>query len=276
MLKKFKPKGEYLYVGLFVISSFAISINPIKHISGNNNIIVNAKNDVITSETSSVFNEDGLHQSKLSTKLLTKLKDSIFSAKESFLEPISKTDLATLDNGREKYTYLKLDNIFNHAEYHHIFFEDKKINLVQARNLADFISSTYKIKLDVAETIVLNVYKEATKHNLDPLLMLSLIESESSYQKNSISVVGAVGLTQVYPIYHEDKISKLKNHNLDLWSIQGNIMIGSLILREYIDLSKGNVALALQRYNGSSRDSTLKYSTKIFSFREKLEQVAKI
>ena len=30
MLKKFRPKGEYLYVGLFVISLTAISYNPIQ------------------------------------------------------------------------------------------------------------------------------------------------------------------------------------------------------------------------------------------------------
>lgn len=266
MLKKFRTKGEYLYVGLFVISSFAISYNPIQqYISDRSKI----ETEVVSTE---LKDED---KSLLKSNISFRLKDSFFDFKDNLLSSLSKKELPILDKSNDKYKYLNLDSIFKNKEYHSMFFENKKANLNQARKLADFISSTYKIDLPTAETIVLNTYNEAIKNNLDPLLILSIIEGESSYQKNSVSVVGAVGLTQVFPIYHGKKIENLKKHNLDIFSIKGNVMVGTLIIREYIDLYNGNITKALQKYNGSSSDETLKYSNKIFAFKDRLEKVAK-
>lgn len=175
-----------------------------------------------------------------------------------------------------KYTFLTVNNLYNNKEYHDLFFTDKKADLKTMRKLSSYISEKYKIQLEISEQIVLNTYKESVLRNIEPLLLLSLIGTESSYQSKSISGMGAVGLTQVMPVYHTSKIQNLKKENLDLWSISGNIKLGSEILKEYLDLSNGNMIFALQRYNGSLNDKSQTYSKKIFTELSSLEQVASL
>lgn len=268
MLKKFGAKGEYLYVGLFVISCFAVSYNPIQYINDKPEYIRKPNQDTNNEQPNIASNNLTISQ-KVNKQIVN--FEGILS---STFAHVSKNSLPSLEN--KNYRYLTLDNLYKSEEYHHMFFEDKKVDLLTVRRLADYISSTYKINLDTSELIVLDTYKESINNGLEPLLMLSLIGTESSYRKDSVSVVGAIGLTQVYPIFHSNKIDKLKKQNLDLWSIKGNIKVGSSIFKEYIDLSNGNIANALQRYNGSLGDNTFKYSNKVFSKKTVLENVAKL
>ena len=78
-------------------------------------------------------------------------------------------------------------------------------------------------------------------------LLLGLIAKESSFNKNAISTHGAVGLTQVMPRYHQDKI---KGRSLN--NIKTSIEVGSRVLRDCLTRSKGNTRLALGCYNGAT------------------------
>lgn len=131
--------------------------------------------------------------------------------------------------------------------------------------LATYISQQYDVPMPNAEKIVYSTFAEASKKNLDPTLVLSLIHSESTFKQFSKSSAGAVGLTQIMPRVHRAKITELLSGKTDIWSITGNIKVGTQILREYVDLAGGNVKKALQMYNGSSRDSKYKYSNKILA-----------
>lgn len=143
----------------------------------------------------------------------------------------------------------------------------KKINA-----LSDFIASKYKVGIVEARQIVESVIFESEKKNINPSLTLSIIAVESGFNKSAKSHVGASGLTQVMPHIHRDKISK---HGVNIWSINGNIKIGTEILAEYIKSANGNVVRALQMYNGSSKDKTLKYSRKVISLVSSFEDKAK-
>lgn len=145
----------------------------------------------------------------------------------------------------------------------------KKIKKMQ--RMALYISNTYKQPLKNAEIIVYNSYVEAEKKNLDPTLVLSLIDVESTFNQYSKSGAGAVGLTQIIPSIHKNKIAKLEHK--DIWSIPGNIELGTQILREYIDISRGNVADALQRYNGSLGDESFSYSHKVLNKMHSLSRI---
>lgn len=148
----------------------------------------------------------------------------------------------------------------------------KKIQKMQ--KLASYISNTYDIPMKNAEKIVYTTFEESSKKNLEPMLVLSLIDNESRFQQHIKSPVGAVGLTQVMPKYHQAKIAELrKTEGTDIFSITGNIKIGTQILRDYINLAGGNLQKALQMYNGSPGDSKKKYSSKIMS---KMQEYAKI
>lgn len=142
-----------------------------------------------------------------------------------------------------------------------------KINKIQKmQKIASYISNTYKIPMKNAEKIVYTTFEESNKKNLEPMLVLSLIDSESGFQQHVKSPVGAVGLTQVMPKYHQAKIAELrKTDGTDIFSITGNIKVGTQILREYINLAGGNLQKALQMYNGSLNDSKKRYSSKIMS-----------
>ena len=89
---------------------------------------------------------------------------------------------------------------------------------------------------------------EASRAGLDPGLVLGLIQVESAYRKYAVSMVGARGYMQVMPFWTgvigDSDRSKL-------FHMQTNLRYGCSILRMYIDMERGDLYLALGRYNGS-------------------------
>ncbi|THC42132.1 lytic transglycosylase domain-containing protein [Massilia sp. Mn16-1_5] len=93
-----------------------------------------------------------------------------------------------------------------------------------------------------------SVWYEATRAGLDPGLVLGLIQVESAYRKYAVSIVGARGYMQVMPFW--TKVIG-DNDRRKLFHMQTNLRYGCSILRMYIDMERGNLYLALGRYNGS-------------------------
>ena len=92
------------------------------------------------------------------------------------------------------------------------------------------------------------VWYEATRAGLDPQMVLGLIQVESAFRKYAVSPVGARGYMQVMPFWTRvigDGDSK------KLFNMQSNLRYGCSILRLYVDMERGNLYLALGRYNGS-------------------------
>jgi len=89
---------------------------------------------------------------------------------------------------------------------------------------------------------------ESRRAGLDPALVLGLIQVESAFRKYAVSPVGAHGYMQVMPFWTrvigDGDRSKLFN-------MQTNLRFGCSILRMYLDMEKGDLYLALGRYNGS-------------------------
>jgi soluble lytic murein transglycosylase-like protein len=92
------------------------------------------------------------------------------------------------------------------------------------------------------------VWYESTRAGLDPGLVLGLIQVESAYRKYAISVAGARGYMQVMPFW--TKVIGDSDRRM-LFNMQTNLRYGCSILRMYIDMERGNLYLALGRYNGS-------------------------
>jgi soluble lytic murein transglycosylase-like protein len=89
---------------------------------------------------------------------------------------------------------------------------------------------------------------EARRAGLDPALVLGLIQVESAYRKYAVSSAGARGYMQVMPFW----TSVIGDHDRSkLFHMQTNLRYGCAILRMYLDMEKGNLFLALGRYNGS-------------------------
>jgi soluble lytic murein transglycosylase-like protein len=101
------------------------------------------------------------------------------------------------------------------------------------------------------------VHYESMRFNLDPDLVLALIEIESRFKIQAVSSVGAVGLMQIMPFWK----SVIGQESDSLFELRTNIRYGCLILRHYLDIERDQTARALARYNGSLADS--RYSSKV-------------
>lgn len=89
---------------------------------------------------------------------------------------------------------------------------------------------------------------ESTRAGLEPSLLLGLIQVESGFRKYAVSRAGALGYTQVMPFW-----ARLigDGHASRLFHMQTNLRFGCVILRHYLDLERGDMYMALGRYNGS-------------------------
>ena len=88
---------------------------------------------------------------------------------------------------------------------------------------------------------------EATRADLNPQMVLGLIEVESAFRQYAVSNVGANGLMQVMPFWQR----YIGNESHNLFDIRTNLRYGCTILRHYSNLENGNLHRALARYNGS-------------------------
>ncbi len=91
------------------------------------------------------------------------------------------------------------------------------------------------------------VHQEATQFDLDPMLVLALINVESNFDQFAISSAGALGLMQVMPFW---KLS-IGHPDDNLNDIATNLRYGCAILSLYMKKEKSDSTLALARYNGS-------------------------
>jgi soluble lytic murein transglycosylase-like protein len=92
------------------------------------------------------------------------------------------------------------------------------------------------------------VWYEAKRAGLDVSLVLGLIQVESNFRKFAVSSVGARGYMQVMPFWTrvlgDGDASRL-------FHMQTNLRFGCVILRHYLDRERGDLYMALGRYNGS-------------------------
>jgi soluble lytic murein transglycosylase-like protein len=92
------------------------------------------------------------------------------------------------------------------------------------------------------------VWYESRRAGLDPAMVLGLIQVESGFRKYAISKAGARGYMQVMPFWTRVVGDGQPSR---LFHMQSNLRYGCAILRMYIDMERGNLYLALGRYNGS-------------------------
>ena len=92
------------------------------------------------------------------------------------------------------------------------------------------------------------VWYESTRAGLEPSLLLGLVQVESGFRKYAVSIAGARGYTQVMPFW-----ARLigDGDTARLFNMQVNLRFGCTILRHYLGLERGDLFMALGRYNGS-------------------------
>ncbi len=101
---------------------------------------------------------------------------------------------------------------------------------------------------DDREEFLHTLWYEARRAGLSLSLVLGLIEVESAFRKYAISSAGARGYMQVMPFWTR---SIGDGNESTLFHTQTQLRFGCVILRYMMEREKGNLFLALGRYNGS-------------------------
>lgn len=108
--------------------------------------------------------------------------------------------------------------------------------------LARFVSEPEK-RLHLLRSI----HRAATQAELQPEVVLAVIEVESHFDRFAISHAGAQGIMQVMPFW-KNEIGRPEDNLMDL---ETNLRYGCTILKYYLDRAEGRIDEALARYNGS-------------------------
>lgn len=92
------------------------------------------------------------------------------------------------------------------------------------------------------------LWYESKRAGLEPSVVLGLVQVESGFRKYAISIAGARGYTQVMPFWARVIGDGDAGR---LFHMQTNLRFGCVILRHYLERERGDMYLALGRYNGS-------------------------
>lgn len=138
--------------------------------------------------------------------------------------------------------------------------------------LAEFLSKRYRVSSEAVERFIRLAYSAAQMTKLDPLLILAVMAVESSFNPIAESGMGAKGLMQVIPEFHQDKLKTPQGAALNVLDPETNIMVGAKVLREYAAKTGGDYVAALGLYGGTGAVQGNPYASKVLTERERLEE----
>ena len=138
--------------------------------------------------------------------------------------------------------------------------------------VAGAIARKYRISHAATREFVSTAYREGSGIGVDPLLIIAVMAIESRFNPVAQSAGGAVGLMQVIPRYHADKLDLA--HGASMLDPQANIRLGARVLKDYIRRG-GNDAAGLQLYNGASDDASNAYANRVLGERQRLRETVR-
>lgn len=106
------------------------------------------------------------------------------------------------------------------------------------------------------------VFRKSIEHDINPDLILALIEIESAFKPYSVSNRGAYGLMQInYKVWKDE----LKINASRIFDIEYNVELGIRILKNYLKVANGDLMKALHLYNNGYLYNNEKYKYKVIS-----------
>lgn len=140
------------------------------------------------------------------------------------------------------------------------------------RGALDYVTRRYRVSQEALLPIFEAAQVTAREHGLDPLLIVAVIGIESGFNPLAQSTMGALGLMQVMPRYHRDKVPQGAGNSPFLDPVI-NVQVGAQVLQEAIR-RHGSLVAGLQQYGGSSLSEDA-YADKVLAEKRRLEQVAR-
>lgn len=130
-------------------------------------------------------------------------------------------------------------------------------------HVSSFINETFRVPMREARQITDWAVEIGEIRNLDPLLILAIIATESSFNPRAKSKVGAMGLMQVMADVHHRKFKAFGGTEAAI-DPYANIVVGTDILA-YLIKRTGSVKRALKWYSGAANlPNDRGYSKRVF------------
>lgn len=141
--------------------------------------------------------------------------------------------------------------------------------------VASHLAAKYRISMAESLRYVSHAIEVANEVNLDPVLLLAVMATESSFNPNAQSRAGAQGLMQVLTRVHTEKFEPYGGV-VAAFVPEANIRVGALILRACI-AKAGSLEAGLRSYLGAPNASSgpNSYTYKVIAEREELNEVAR-
>lgn len=129
--------------------------------------------------------------------------------------------------------------------------------------LASRIEAKFKVNRPLARLIIASAHEAGNRYQVDPILLLAMAGVESSFNPYAKNPSGALGLTQVIPRWHPEKVAYFSRQGKTLTDPATSLNVGAWVFSEYRKKHGGNRMRALQQYNGSIKDKKQRYASKV-------------
>jgi soluble lytic murein transglycosylase-like protein len=152
-----------------------------------------------------------------------------------------------LGNLHDRLLAMNEESRLNEKKYARVDFLEYQ-NMIFQKKFPDF-SKTVNIAYDKSKVF-----------GFQPNLVLAVMQVESAFNPLALSTAGAYGLMQIrYAVWKDElKIDKSR-----IFDIEYNIELGLQILKQYYDLSGGNIERALFLYNNGYKYQNTGYIAKV-------------
>jgi len=124
----------------------------------------------------------------------------------------------------------------------------------------EYQNAVFQKKFPDFSQIVNTTYNKSKLFGFHPNLIMAVMQVESDYNPQALSTVGAYGLMQVHYAVWKDELRIDKNRIFD---IDYNIGLGLKILKQYYDLSNGDIKRALFLYNNGYKYQNTGYLARV-------------
>lgn len=143
----------------------------------------------------------------------------------------------------------------------------------QQAAVAYWLSKKYRVAPEPLSALVAEAYEVGERTRIDPLLLLSVMAIESSFNPFAQSPVGAQGLMQVMTGIHSDKYENFGG-KLAAFDPVTNLRVGAKVLQECIQRA-GSVEAGLKFYVGAAlHPDDGGYGAKVLAEYGRLKEVA--
>ncbi len=137
----------------------------------------------------------------------------------------------------------------------------------------DQVAQRYRVSAEALQPVFEAAQAAGREWRVDPLLIIAVISIESRFNPFSQSNMGALGLMQIIPRYHQEKLPRDADNRAFLDPVI-NVHIGARILQESIQ-RQGGLMEGLQYYAGAVDDLEQGYANKVLAEKTRLEQASR-